>query len=337
MSGGLSASTRPAVAVDVVGDEGGGLSISARSGFRVRAVALLVAAFAFAAAASPWGAAPAVSAEASFVVKSRFSPSLYLVAGSPETWGSTRNPRQYLDLGSWRALGSPAPAVWEPRYSSPPWSDTIYALTYWPDSDDRHDAHADPHVLTFDEWRSVGSPRPVKDFRACTDAKAMCRVFSRPSSLTEIFVAETAVHAPTHKLAYSEWVSMGRPLPDPTDRQLGVYRYSWSPILFWDVPENIGPVHHSTTNGHSDACGSRLGYAEWVREGSPTPQTISSSRASRFIQGPPRGFGYDDEIWYDGPAGFFRLTYAEWSGAGSPRPTPVSFTPFLPSSWTCTK
>lgn len=274
---------------------------------------------------------PATARVESFVVKSRFEANLYVVQGDPASWPSTRSPRTYLDLASWRALGSPRPVVWEPRYSSLPWSSTVYALTYWPDGGQRAEATA----LTYDQWRSAGSPPPQKDYRVCTDATFRCSTFTLPSSPSEIFLEEPLGGAPVHKLSYTEWVALGRPKPSSTDRPAGVYKLAWSPILFWEFPAKIGPVNRSTSNEHYDACGSRLSYPEWRDAGSPTPQVVAATSTSRFIQGPPRGYGYDDEIWYDGPAGFFHLSYGEWAAAGRPSPTAVSYTPALPASWAC--
>ncbi|MBN0040965.1 hypothetical protein JN535_12390 [Cellulosimicrobium cellulans] len=279
------------------------------SGRRAMKRLVKIVATALTAAALGLSLAPPASAEPNtFLVKSRFDPTIYEI--SVDESGAALGGRTALTYAEWVARGRQTAHVLEPEYAGLPWSSTIYAVTNWPG-----ETWADVRPLTYAEWVGAGRPPADRSFPFCE--RTWCSVTRYPTS-SELFV-DIEGSGGVHKLTYSEWTRIGAPEVSLV-QTVGYYRLAWNDRVFAATPISIGP--RSAYDSDVYATGRSLTPQEWRASGSPTPKVVPSAVRERFVV-----FAGSRDVYYDGPAGFFPITYQQWKAAGSPPPSPKPFGP----------
>jgi hypothetical protein len=198
---------------------------------------------------------------------------------------------QLATFDEWAADGFPKPVPSQVAYRKYTWSSTVYG-------DVQTDAAGASFALTYEQWRSAGSPQPTDD-RVAVGGKVIRYAYS-----DEVFVSQSTYRDDRpvdHKLIFAEFAHLGYPQPV-------VYDYTFR-RLSW-LPSIVGP---NPGTGEDE----RLDFATWDLYGRPTPQIVGSFDGDRFCQA-----AGSIDIRYVGiaaPEGV-RLSFGQWRAAGSPAP-----------------
>jgi hypothetical protein len=196
-----------------------------------------------------------------------------------------------LSYEKWRdvyGLKAPEPAATD--FVKYPWSETVYAVTFWPGGE----SNWLWTPLTYPMWVAAKFPTPriagwIKD-----------SYFYKWATSDELFVE--GPDGVNHKLSYKEWANSGfRAFFVRADE--GFIKLSWAPEL-------------ARISSLGTGAGRPLGYAEWQEEGFPTPLVVQRVDNDSFYQACDNA-----DIWYAGPGMNRRVSFQEWRAAGSPTPT----------------
>ena len=211
----------------------------------------------------------------------------------------------YVRGDQWAAAGYPTPTpIRTATFHRTSWSSAIVAVTAF--RADRADlsepANLVRDVLTFEQWRGLGSPMP--QVIPLHEESFVYDYWDKPRG--EIFVRDlTGVH----RFSFAEWSAAGS--PQPYGRTEGYYKLHWDTsgaILRVDgIPFSDNPRAQLET------------YVSWRGLDFPTPSLVQKlPGTSDFYLYP------DGSIRYEARGYGKHLTYGEWQAAGSPVPKPIS-------------
>lgn len=192
-----------------------------------------------------------------------------------------------------------APTLAPVTYQKYAWLDEIFAVTNWPTPAPTTSVPSPSpitptvDVVSYAQWRSVGSPTPQTMVRLAQDR------ITRYTTSPELFLTApgpTPVRA--RKLSWDDWVALGQPSPEGTT--FGLYKLSWAPyIVSIDSATGIGET---------------MSYAEWADRDHPTPQNVSRLPGDAFELS-----SCGSNVEYVAPQiGQIHVTYAMWAAAGFP-------------------
>lgn len=169
------------------------------------------------------------------------------------------------------------------------WSNTVYAVTFWPGGEDRWSWQA----LDYGQWQSASFPF----VRNAGWIKGS--YYYKWATSNELFVeGQDGVN---HKLTADEWRESGyRAFVDRANE--GFQKLSWSPEIVRLT--NLGGGQGYAINGN-----------EWREEAFPTPQIVSRMTGDTFYKE-----GGSPTIYYAGPGVNRAITAVEWAAAGYPQP-----------------
>lgn len=236
---------------------------------RRRAVVLLTAMLTSLALVIPAAPARAVS---SGVYSVAYSDSLYLYYG----YGS---PNQ-LTYDQWRSYGFQRPTRINSDYVKYPWSDQIYAVTFF-------DTNQDSwmwQLLDFSSWARAGYPQPR------VAGWIYGSTYYRYAGDQTIYVS---LNGQEHRLTYQEWVAAG--LPNPTVRNQYM-KLSWDDTI----------VKYQEYEGRLLIYS--LGYQSWAYDGFPAPQVRPSLPGDYICK-----YSWSDTLFYYGSSHFGALTWGQWA------------------------
>lgn len=204
--------------------------------------------------------------------------------------GGTPVPRQ-LSYEKWRDVynfQNPTPASTD--FVKYPWSDTVYAVTFWPGGED----YWMWTPLSYQQWLTAGKPAP----RNAGWIKGS--YYYQWGTSSEIFVE--GADGVNHKLTYQEWKDSGfRNYVQRSNE--GFMKLTWAPEF-------------ARMSNLSTGAGRPMGYSEWQEEAFPTPQAVQRITGDKFY----KDCG-SNTIWYAGPGMNRPVSLQEWQGAGSPSPS----------------
>jgi hypothetical protein len=232
-------------------------------------------------------AGTAAAQEATYLYKIVYDSTIYELVTNPD---GTQTPVP-LSYEKWRdvyGLQAPEPAATD--FVKYPWSETVYAVTFWPGGE----SNWLWTPLTYPMWEAAKFPTPrnagwIKD-----------SYFYKWATSDELFVE--GPDGVNHKLSYKEWANSGfRAFFHRADE--GFIKLSWAPEL-------------ARISSLGTGAGSPLGYTEWQEEGFPTPLVVQRMDHELFYMGCD-----STDIWYAGPGMNRRISFQEWQAAGSPTAT----------------
>jgi hypothetical protein len=232
-------------------------------------------------------AATAAAEENTYLYKIVYDSTIYELVTNPD---GTQTPVP-LSYEKWRdvyGLQDPEPAATD--FVKYPWSETVYAVTFWPGGE----SNWLWTPLTYPMWEAAKFPTPriagwIKD-----------SYFYKWATSEELFVE--GPDGVNHKLSYREWANSGfRGYFNRADE--GFIKLSWAPEL-------------GRISSLSAGAGRPLGYSEWREEGFPAPLVVQHVDKELFYQACD-----STDIWYAGPSMNRRISFQEWRAAGSPMAT----------------
>jgi len=232
-------------------------------------------------------AGTAAAEENTYLYKIVYDCTIYELVTNPD---GTQTPVP-LSYAKWRdvyGLQDPEPAATD--FVKYPWSETVYAVTFWPGGE----SNWLWTPLTYPMWEAAKFPTPriagwIKD-----------SYYYKWATSEELFVE--GPDGVNHKLSYKEWANSGfRGYFNRADE--GFIRLSWAPEL--------GRISSLSTGA-----GRPLGYSEWQEEAFPTPLVVQRMANELFYQACD-----STDIWYAGPSMNRRISFQEWLAAGAPTAT----------------
>ncbi|MGY4858044.1 hypothetical protein [Cryobacterium sp. AP23] len=232
-------------------------------------------------------AGTAAAKKTTYLYKIVYDATIYELVTNPD---GTQTPVR-LSYEKWRdvyGLQDPEPAATD--FVKYPWSETVYAVTFWPGGE----GNWLWTPLTYPMWEAAKFPTPriagwIKD-----------SYFYKWATSDELFVE--GPDGVNHKLSYKEWANSGfRAFFIRADE--GFIKLSWAPEL-------------ARISSLGTGAGRPLGYAEWQGEGFPTPLVVQRMDNELFYMACD-----STDIWYAGPGMNRRISFQEWRAAGAPTAT----------------
>lgn len=228
--------------------------------------------------AVPAGAAQAV---APVVYSVSYSSTLYV-------WDAERGRYSGLSYLEWSDLGFPAPTRAATDFVKYPWSNQVYAVTYF-------DADSDLWLwehLDYAAWSRAGRPSPR------TAGWIAGSWYHKFAYYDEMFVE---LDGEFHKLTYAEWAASGFQQPDVLTNEM-VVKLTWHPTIahYLDLTNRIGYP---------------LTYADWQALAFPKPAVSNMLPGDAVCMKADGTTLYYVGMTYEGP-----LTYEQWGKAGYPAP-----------------
>jgi hypothetical protein len=196
-------------------------------------------------------------------------------------------PLSYERWANYYKFKTPAPASTD--FVKYPWSDTVYAVTFWPGGENFWQWTQ----ISFQQWQTAGYPTP----RNAGWIKGS--YYYKWGSSSEIFVE--GADGVNHKLTGAEWALSGyRSYVDRTNE--GFLKLTWA-------------NEFARMSDLGTGAGRPVGYNEWQEEAFPTPRAMQRIPGDTFYRDCS-----STTIWYAGPGMNRPVNLQEWQGAGSPSP-----------------
>lgn len=188
----------------------------------------------------------------------------------------------------WASDHFPSPIPINSDYVKYPWSDQIYAVTFFGQTQDlwlwQH--------LDFSQWAQVGYPQPR------TAGWIQGSEYYKWATSDELFVT---LNGQVHRLSFDEWAASGFQQPTFYADQ-GYMKLSWDDGIaqMWQIGAGSG---------------GQVNYAEWASAGFPTPQVRSTLPGDTICS-----FAWTPDLYYEGASHYGWLTYAQWRATGFKAP-----------------
>lgn len=211
---------------------------------------------------------------------------------------------RHIDGARWRDVyqyQAPVPAPTD--YVKYPWSNTVYAVTFW--SNDA--AKWLWQAVSLQQWQRAGAPAP----RAAGWIAGSS--YHRWVTSNELFVR--GPDGVTHKLDYAEWQASGFRSYETLDDQ-GFQKLTWS--------SNVARM-----SGVAAGQGGAVTYATWASEDFPSPAQVRRFPGDKFTKD-----ACSDTVVYAGPTMNRAISYQEYVAAGAPRVEVVNAGPCSPPTVT---
>jgi hypothetical protein len=197
-------------------------------------------------------------------------------------------PLSYERWANYYKFKTPTPASTD--FVKYPWSDTVYAVTFWPGGENFWQWTP----ISYQQWQTAGYPTP----RNAGWIKGS--YYYQWGSSSEIFVE--GADGVNHKLSYQEWADSGfRPYDQRSNE--GYLKLTWAPEF-------------ARMSNLSTGAGRPMGYNEWRDEAFPTPRGLQRIPGDTFYRDCS-----SSTIMYAGPGMNRPVSLQEWQAAGSPSPT----------------
>lgn len=193
-----------------------------------------------------------------------------------------------LTYADWLDYGRPNPTWIGSDFVRYPWSDQIYAVTYFDTT--RPESWA-WQLLDFKQWRQAGSPTPHN--AGWIDGS----IYFRWATNDELFVS---LNGQVHKLSFEEWAASGYQQPE-VEADQGYMKLSWD--------SGIAKMYQIGAG-----VGSRISYDDWRNAGFPTPQVRSSLPGDRVC------YSSGSDLYYEGQSFWGVLSFSQWAATGFMRP-----------------
>ncbi|WP_129338198.1 M15 family metallopeptidase [Cellulomonas endophytica] len=191
-----------------------------------------------------------------------------------------------LGYAEWLALGAPAAAPLPVDVVRYPWSSSLYGVVRWATGETAWTR------LGWSQWASLGTPAP-RDV-----AWVPGTTLHRWATGDEVFATSDGT---VHALSHAEWTAMGSPRAELRANR-GFVRLTWDSTILAMKDLERGQ-------------GTKVGYAEWLAAGAPTPQA-SPRLPGDAIAKDPSG----PTVYYFGPSLERAISFSEWRAAGAPAP-----------------
>lgn len=212
-------------------------------------------------------------------------PGIYSVAYSSNLYRYNGYGYPYqLSYGQWQAQGFPRAIRIGSDYVKYPWSDQIYAVTFFGSN---QDSWLWQH-LDFPSWARAGYPQP----RVAGWIEGSG--YYKWATSNEVFVQ---LDGQNHKLTYSEWVASGYQQPELLADQ-GYMKLSWD--------SNIAHMYQiGAGNGY------QISYSDWAADGFPTPEVRATLPGDRICK-----FSYTSVLYYEGSSFYGNISWNQWAATG---------------------